>query len=168
MLLILPYSVTHQKTLLTYGSERWTVQQLQARELSTFQQRHLRIILGIKWNDFVCNEEVIRRANLEDIEIKLVRSRLRWLGHHCHIGDDRPAKRLLYSEPVNGSRPVGRPKLRFKDTLKTTVKCGNVLDVWQHSAHDRGKLLRRVFTDHTALKGLQLIKDSEKPVEEEE
>lgn len=52
MLLILPYSVTHQKTPLTNGSETWTVQQLQARELSTLQQRHLRIILGIKWNDF--------------------------------------------------------------------------------------------------------------------
>ena len=55
------------------------------------------------------------------------------------MGDDRPAKQLLYSELVNGSRLVGSPKLRFKDTLKTTLKCGNVLDVWQHSAHERGK-----------------------------
>ena len=38
--------------------------------------------------------------------------------------------------------------LRFKATLKTTLKCGNVLDVWQHSAHDRGNwrtITERVF-----------------------
>ena len=37
---------------------------------------------------------------LEDIEIKLVRGRLRWLGHLCRMGDDRPAKQLLYHELV--------------------------------------------------------------------
>ena len=115
--------------LVMYGSATWTVYQHQVRELRTLQQRHLRIILNIKWDDFVRNEEVLRRANVEDIEIRLVRSRLRWLGHLCRMGDDRPAKQLPYSELVNGSHPVGRPQLRFKDTLKTTLKCGNVLDV---------------------------------------
>ena len=45
------------------------------------------------------------------------------------MGDDRPAKQLLYSELVNGSCPVHRPKLHFfKDTLKTTHKlCFTVL-----------------------------------------
>ena len=62
--------------LLTYCSETWTVYQHQVRELRTLQQRHLHIILNIKWGGFVSNEEVLRRANVEDIEIKLVRSRL--------------------------------------------------------------------------------------------
>ncbi|XP_068690690.1 cytochrome b5 reductase 4-like [Montipora foliosa] len=55
--------------LVVYGSETWTVCQHQVRELRTLQQRHLRIILNIKWDDFVRNEEVLRRANVEDIEI---------------------------------------------------------------------------------------------------
>ena len=115
-----------------YGGETWTVYQHQVRELCTLQQYHLHIILNIKWDNFVINEEVLRRTNVEDIEIKLVRSRLRWLGHLCRMGDDRRAKQLLYSELVNGSQthPVGHPKLRFKDTLKTTLKCGSILDMW--------------------------------------
>ena len=34
------------------------------RELRTLKQRHLRIILNIKWDDFISNEEVLRRANV--------------------------------------------------------------------------------------------------------
>ena len=34
------------------------------RKLRTLKQRHLRIILNIKWDDFISNEEVLRRANV--------------------------------------------------------------------------------------------------------
>ena len=45
-------------------------------QLRTVQQRHLRNILRIKWSDYVSNEEVLRRADTEDIEIMLNKSRL--------------------------------------------------------------------------------------------
>ena len=96
--------------LLLYGSETWTLYQHEVRQLHTIQQRHLRLILNIKWDDLISNEEVLRRAHVEDIEIKLVRSRLRWLGHVCRMNVDRPVKELLYCELAHGSRKVGRPK----------------------------------------------------------
>ena len=46
-------------------------------------------------------------------EILLVRSRLRWLGHMSRMEDNRPVKSLLYGELTEGTRPVGRPKLRY-------------------------------------------------------
>ena len=42
------------------------------------------------------NEEVLRRADAEDIEITLIKSRLRWLGHVSRMDDDRPEKALMY------------------------------------------------------------------------
>ena len=48
-----------------YGSELY---QHDVRQLRTIQQRHLRLILNIKWDHFVSNEEVLKRAGVEDIE----------------------------------------------------------------------------------------------------
>ena len=82
--------------LLMYGSETWTLYQHEVRQLRTIQQRHLRLILKIKWDHFISNEEALKRAGTEDIEVLFVRNRLRWLGHVCRMDDNRPQKQLLY------------------------------------------------------------------------
>eukprot|EP00795_Rhopilema_esculentum_P010044 gene10044-biopygen12706 len=82
--------------LLTYGSETWTLYRHHINQLRTVQQRHLRKILRIKWSDFVSNEEVLRRADVDDIEITLIKNRLRWLGHVSRMNDNRPVKALMY------------------------------------------------------------------------
>ena len=114
-----------------YGSKTWTLYEHDVSQLRTIQQRHLRLILNIKWDHFVSNEEVLKRAGVEDIETMLIRSRLRWLGHICRMDDTRAPKQLMYGELARGSRPVGRPKLRFRDTCKNALKCGEVLNGWQ-------------------------------------
>ncbi len=137
--------------ILVYGSETWTLYQHQVRKLRTIQQRHLRIILKIKWDHFVSNEEVLKRAGVEDIELKLVGNHLRWLGHICRMDDNRPVKALLHSELFHGSRPVGRPYLRFKDTCKNALKCGHVLDLWKTVVDNRQewrRLIRTVCESH--------------------
>ena len=123
--------------LLMYGSETWTLNYQQVRQLRTVQQRHLRRILKIKWDHYISNEEALARACVEDIEILLVRSRLRWLGHVSRMEDDRPVKSLLYGELTEGTRPVGRPKLRYKDTCKSALKCGNALGQWKAMVENR-------------------------------
>ena len=47
--------------------------------------------------------------------------------------------RLLYGELADGSRPVGRPKLRFKDNCKNILKTGNILLNWNDTVKDRVK-----------------------------
>lgn len=131
--------------ILLYGSETWTLYAHEIRQLRTLQQRHIRSILKIKWDDFVSNEEVLRRSNVEDIEISLAKSKLRWLGHVLRMDDSRAVKKLFYGERTDGSRPVGRPKLRFKDNLKSLLKIGNLLDVWQEEALDRVRWRSRIM-----------------------
>lgn len=67
----------------------------QGYQLRTFQQRHLRSILKIKWDDFISNEEVLRRSGAEDIEILLAKSKLRWFGQVVRMDDSRYANMLL-------------------------------------------------------------------------
>ena len=114
--------------LLIYGSETWTLYQHEVRQLCTIQQWHLRLILKIKWDHFISNKEVLKRAGTEDIKVMLVRSRLHWLAHVCRMDNNRPQKQLLYGELASGSSPVGRPKLCFKDSCKSILKSGQSLD----------------------------------------
>ena len=53
---------------LLYGAETWVLYRKQIRLLERFHQRCLRSILGIKWQDHVSNEEVLKRASLPSIE----------------------------------------------------------------------------------------------------
>ena len=80
---------------------------------------------------------MLNRANVEDIEIILTRNRLRWLGHVSRMENDRPVKELLFGELDNGTRSLGRPKLRYKDTCKSILRDGQVLDDWQQVVYDR-------------------------------
>ena len=43
------------------------------------------------------NDEVSERAKIDDIEINLIRTRLRWIGRVDCVPDERPMKNLLYS-----------------------------------------------------------------------
>ena len=51
--------------------------------------------------------------------------------------DDLPVKSLLYGELRQGTRPVGRPKLRYKDTCKSALKCGNAHGQWKAKVENR-------------------------------
>ena len=53
------------------------------------------------------------------------------------MDDSRHAKMLLYGERTDGSRPIGRPKLRFKDNIKSLLKIGDLLETWQEVVLDR-------------------------------
>ena len=103
--------------------------------------RGLRRILSISWTDKVSNNEVLERADIPSMFTLLRQRRLRWLGHVHKMEDGRiPKDRyLLYCELEFGSRPVGRPKLCFKDLCKrdmlaTGLPTGN----WESHAADRG------------------------------
>ena len=94
---------------------------------------------GRFWFDFVSNEEVLAKSDVVDIEVLLAQSRSRWLGHVSRMEDNRTCKQLLYGELADGSRPIGRPKLCFKDNCKSILKTGNILHNWNDTVKDRVK-----------------------------
>ncbi|CAH1252739.1 Hypp998 [Branchiostoma lanceolatum] len=54
------------------------------------------------------------------------------------MDDQRIPKVLLYGELAVGKRPLGRPKLRYKDNLKATLKSLSIpVDSWEVIAADR-------------------------------
>ena len=123
---------------LLYVSESWTLYTRQERRLNTFHLRCLRGILGISWQDHIPNTEVLARAGTLSMYPLLNKRRLRWLGHVTRMHDGRLPKNVLYTELATGSRPTGRPTLRYKDVLKRDLKAGalrqQALKRWQRTA----------------------------------
>ena len=67
--------------ILLYCAETWLLYRKQIRLLDRFHQSCLHSILGIKWQDYVSNEEVLKRASLPSIESILLHMQLRWADH---------------------------------------------------------------------------------------
>ena len=84
-----------------------------------------------KWDHFVSNEEVLKRAGVEDIELKLVGNRLRWLCHTCRMDDNRSVKVLLHSEKFMDLDLLVDPIQDLRTLAKNALKCGHVLDLWK-------------------------------------
>ena len=130
---------------LLYGSESWTLYSKQEKRLNKFHLRSLRRILGIKWTDFVTNNNVLNLANIPSMYTLLRQRRLRWLGHVRRMQDGRIPKDLLYGELAIGKRSRGRPQLRYKDVCKKDMRdLGMNIDDWEELATDRPKWRRQL------------------------
>jgi len=123
---------------LVYGAETWVLYRHQIRLLERFHQRCLRNILGIKWQDYVSNEDVLNRANLPSLESILLKQQLRWAGHVARMEDARLPKSVFFGELKKGSRSVGAPKKRYKDQLKKQLSLASIQhQTWQQLATNR-------------------------------
>ena len=132
---------------LLYGSEAWTTYTRHEKQLNSFHLRCLRRILGISWQDKIPNTEVLERAQSTSMFSMLSQRRLRWLGHVHRMDSSRLPRAVLYGELSTGSRPLGRPRLRFKDVCKRDMKqAGMDHNNWEDAAKERGVWRQMVET----------------------
>ena len=89
----------------------------------------------------------IERAKCCSIESILKKRQLQWAGHIVRMDDERLPKILLYGELQQGNRMVGRPRKRYKDSLKDALKSCNVpLQSWETRAEDRASWRTAIHT----------------------
>ena len=123
---------------LLYGCETWTMYRRNMHYLERFHMQCLRRILNIRWSDMTPNTEVLRRANINGIEATIMLNQLRWVGHVRRMDSKRIPKQLLYGQLKTGKRNVGKPKLRYQDQLRATLRrCKMDLHTWENVAADR-------------------------------
>ena len=125
-------------SILLYSSETWTPYASQLRILNKFHMQCLRKMLGITWADRVPNNVVLARCGSKHIHSIAAQKTLRWAGHLERMSPDRLPRQVFHSELAHGRRPVGRPKKRYKDHLKSILKSCNIPpDNFESLAADR-------------------------------
>ena len=124
-------------TTLLHGAETWVLYWKQIRLLEQFHQCCLHSILGIKWQDHMSNEEVLKRASLPSIESILLQVQLCWAGHVTRMEDIHMTKAVFFSELQEGKHDRGAPRKSYKVQLKRQlVQAGISHQSWQQETSD--------------------------------
>ena len=102
--------------VLLYGATAWALTRTEEKRLDAFEMGMLRSITGVRWDDYVRNADIRARLGQPPVSMKLRKARLKWFGHVERMGEERQVKRIFEAE-MQGRRPVGRPRTRWKDVL---------------------------------------------------
>ena len=53
--------------------------------------------------------------------VRVIKSRMRWVGHAARMGEMRGVYRVLVRQP-EGRRPLGRPRCKWEDNIKMDLQ----------------------------------------------
>jgi hypothetical protein len=110
-----------------YGCETWSLTFREEHRLRVFQNRVLRRIFGPKRDEVTGEWRILHNEELNDLYsspniIRVIKSRrMRWAGLVARMGEGRGAYRILVGRP-EGSRPLGRPRRRLENNIKTDLQ----------------------------------------------
>jgi hypothetical protein len=113
------------RQIITYGAEAWTMSSETGKQLAVFDRKVLRKILGaIKMNN--CwrrrhNNEVMQLYGDLGIVSFIRKNRLSWIGHVNRMDNKRMVYHVFGKHP-QGSRPRGRPKSRWWDSVYGDIR----------------------------------------------
>jgi len=97
-----------------YGSDCWTISKTDARKIDALDHWCLRMLLGIKWYQFVWNDDVRRLMKQPKLTAIIQSHRFTLFGHIMCMDDNADAKRILSaSPPADWRRQLGRPRFTW-------------------------------------------------------
>jgi len=81
------------------------------------------MLLGIRWYQFVRNDDVRRLTKQPKLTAFIQSRRLTLFGHIMRMDDNADARRiLLASAPVDWRRQLGRPRITWLSTIQQDLK----------------------------------------------
>ncbi|KAL9956874.1 hypothetical protein ACROYT_G038424 [Oculina patagonica] len=96
-----------------------------AKKIDVFQNRCLRRIMKIKWQDKISNRELLERANVERLSEEVGTRRWRFIGHILRQQPDNDWVTAL-TWTLEGKRKRGRPKTTWRRTVEKERSNGGV------------------------------------------
>ena len=109
------------RSSMTYGAETWALRADHERMLERAENRMVRWMNGVSLKDRLTSKELQENLQIENITEVVRRARLRWFGHVERKNDEDWVKRTTRLE-IEGSRPAGRPKKTWHETVKADLR----------------------------------------------
>jgi hypothetical protein len=108
-----------------YGCETWSLTLREEHRLRVFENKVLRIFGPKREEDGswrkLHNDELHSLYSSPNIVSVIKSRRMRWAGHVACMEEGRGVYRVLVGRP-EGKRPLGRPKRRWDDNIKTDLR----------------------------------------------
>uniref|UniRef100_A0A8R1HJM2 Uncharacterized protein n=1 Tax=Caenorhabditis japonica TaxID=281687 RepID=A0A8R1HJM2_CAEJA len=129
---------------LTYGSEVWTFTQALSERVRVTHAALERRLVGISLSEQrqrnLHREDIRAQSEVRDPLLVIKKKKLGWAGHIMRRNDGRWTRLVQEWYPIGEKRPVGRPRMRWSDSLKEEISLfdGNHLKThWSTIAKDR-------------------------------
>ena len=106
---------------MVFGSDCWALCKQEEQRLYTSQMKMLRWSQRKTRKDRIKNETIRGIARVTPIKSVLTQKRLPWCGHVMQREETHITRSTL-SMTVTGTRPRGRPKMRWLDRLKSDMR----------------------------------------------
>jgi len=110
-----------------YGSNCWAISKTDVRKIDALDQWCLCMLLGIKWYQYVRNDDVWRLTKQPKLTAIIQLRQLSLFGYIMRMDDNTGAKRiLLASTPADWRREPGRPHITWLSTVQQDLKQHNL------------------------------------------
>ena len=123
--------------------ETWLLTLREEHRLLVFENRVLKRVFWPKRDKVTGEWRKLHKEELRDLYsqsniVRVVKLRMRWVGHVARIGEGRGVHRVLVGKP-EGKRPLGRPKRRWEDNIKMDLQEVGGGGDWMELAQDRDR-----------------------------
>ena len=103
--------------VLLYGCETWKMNKSDDKEIDVFQNKCIRKILEVRWQDHVSTEELLERAEMEPLSRNVKRRRWKMIGHILKK-DKNSNDAIALTWAPEGKRKRGRPKPTWRRMIE--------------------------------------------------
>jgi hypothetical protein len=108
--------VTTPNSLLSYGSDAWTIRRTDEKRLISVEMRFLRRTAGYTGWDHKRNEDILTELQMSQMTEFIYQYRKNRKEHVDRMSSDGIPKLILKFQP-KGKRNLGRPLKRWKDSV---------------------------------------------------
>jgi len=106
-----------------YGSNCWAISKTDARKINVLDQWCLCMLLGIRWYQFVRNNDVRWLTKQPKLTAIIQSRRLTLFEHIMRMDDNADAKRILLASPLaDWKRQLGRPHITWLSIVQQDLK----------------------------------------------
>ena len=119
------YAITVVPTAI-YASETWKSTGKVLKKLDVFQQRNLRKITKVTWNDKVTNTEVLTRSGQKRLHDTVEERIFRFAGHVILMATERRANHAIDWTRADGKRIRDRPRKTWRSRFQEDLHARGV------------------------------------------